>query len=321
MKKIFFLLFSKNIEGKEFALKETNPGVGGTQFTTINTALGLGLFVPDWQIILVNYSPVNIKDPPANLEQVFYDTPQDFFKQYSQNSSSLIVATVAIISQVPITLIQPLSECLILWSHHPFDLGLKNILKSISIKAVVCPGIYQSFSNQTLTSKICHIQNIFTLPTIDHFPADHSLNRKQINLVHLSALGPAKGFLDIAKSWQPLKTRFPNIKLHVIGSSATYGQESESTIVPTSSDFATQILKFIPQEDIAAGHVIFYGNLGREKFDIMRECDLAILNPKGYTEAFPASPLEMFACGVPVIASDDYGMSDCMRFFPELIIN
>ncbi|BAU43991.1 glycosyltransferase [Leptolyngbya sp. O-77] len=60
--------------------------------------------------------------------------------------------------------------------------------------------------------------------------------------------------------------------------------------------------------------------MGEEKFDIIQKCDLAILNPTGYTEAFPASPLECMACGVPVIASDDHGMSDCMRFFPELVL-
>ena len=44
---------------------------------------------------------------------------------------------------------------------------------------------------------------------------------------------------------------------------------------------------------------------------------MAILNPTGKSEAFPASPIECLMCGTPVIASSDYGMSDIMCFFPE----
>src|SRR4030095_4545044 len=56
------------------------------------------------------------------------------------------------------------------------------------------------------------------------------------------------------------------------------------------------------------------------KTEILRACHIALLNPMGRTESFPASPLECMACGVPVVSSSDYGMSDTMRFFPELSI-
>ncbi len=108
--------------------------------------------------------------------------------------------------------------------------------------------------------------------------------------------------------------------MHVIGSCSTYGDEPESTLIPTALSYADEILSYISEEDISNGSVIFHGNLGEEKFDIIRQCNFAILNPTGKTEAFPASPLECMSFGLPVIASDDYGMSDAMRFFPELVI-
>ena len=39
----------------------------------------------------------------------------------------------------------------------------------------------------------------------------------------------------------------------------------------------------------------------------MKECDIAIFNPRGHGEAFPASILEWMSLSIPVISSLDYG--------------
>jgi DNA topoisomerase-2 len=61
--------------------------------------------------------------------------------------------------------------------------------------------------------------------------------------------------------------------------------------------------------------------MGEEKKNILKVCDIAIINPTGASEAFPATPLECMAMGLPVITSRDYGMYDVMKFMPELVIN
>ena len=53
----------------------------------------------------------------------------------------------------------------------------------------------------------------------------------------------------------------------------------------------------------------------------MKNCDLAIVNPTGIGEAFCASILEWNSLGVPVISSLNYGTSDMMRYFKDLIID
>jgi len=130
-----------------------------------------------------------------------------------------------------------------------------------------------------------------------------------------------KGFHMIADRWEFLKEKFHNINLKVIGSSSSYGQKPTHPLVPCSQQYGDRILKNIPCADIENGRVQFLGNLGYEKIEVFHQSDVALLNPTGNTEAFPASPLECMAAGLPVIAADDYGMGDSMRFLPDLVVS
>ena len=55
-----------------------------------------------------------------------------------------------------------------------------------------------------------------------------------------------------------------------------------------------------------------------EKDKVLKESDIALLNPTGKSEAAPASPLECYCYGIPVIAGGDFGAFDNMKDFSEL---
>lgn len=319
-KAIYFLIFSDAVNQKKFSLDGANPGIGGTEFTSIRLALNLAKSKPEWDIVLVNSSKINI-EASHNIQQVTHKTPSDFFNDFYPKKFDIIIANITVLNRVQLNLIKKFENYLVGWSRHPFDFALRELVSKVNFRAIVCVGIYQYFSNKILDIPVHNIQDIFVIPSESLFLDYKDPGNKKNDFVYLGALIPGKGFVEVAKAWKQLKKQFPGVKLHVIGSAATYGSKLEFDLVPASPDYAKEILKYIPEADIHNGEVVFYGNLGEEKFDIIKRCDLAILNPTGFTEAFPASPLECMACGVPVIASDDYGMSDCMRFFPELVIN
>ena len=52
----------------------------------------------------------------------------------------------------------------------------------------------------------------------------------------------------------------------------------------------------------------------------MKECDIALFNPRGHGEAFPASILEWMALSIPVISCLDYGCADVMAYSRSLVI-
>ncbi len=318
--KVYFPLFSNNLQSKKFSATGSNPGVGGTDFTSIRSAFLLANAKPEWMIVLVNTVQINIEESSSKVKQEFFENPSDFFESLIDDESFVVIAPALLLKRVNIGVLKKIESHIVCWSRHPFDIESSRLASTVGLQSVVCVGNYQFFSNKNIKSQIHFIQNIFISPKCDFSRNRKPPNIKQINIVHLGALVPGKGFSKIAKAWRHLKESFPGVKLHVIGSSATYGKNPEFDLIPTSKSYAQEILKFIPEEDIRNGEVIFYGNLGTEKIDIISKCDLAILNPTGWSEAFPASVLECMSCGLPVIASDDYGMSDAMRFFPELVI-
>lgn len=321
MKRVYILVFSKAVENKYFSSSKSNPGIGGTQFTSILLALALSEQCPHWDIILVNNAEILFDNSLPNLKQEFHKSPAAFFESLSRNKQKVIISSRSVLSKVSTELLRKFEDEILCTSRHPFDSGIKELVnRKVNLRAIVCVGTYQFHSNTSNRINCYHIQNIFSPPKLQTASNLPLVNQTDINALHLGALVPGKGFLDVAKSWVELKTKIPGIKLNVIGSSETYGIKPESDLVPAELGYAKQILKFIPEEDIHSGKVVFHGNLGQEKFDLIKKANLAILNPTGATEAFPASPLECMSCGVPVIASDDFGMSDSMRFFPELIV-
>ncbi len=298
-----------------------NPGIGGTQFTALKLALFLAKYEKNWTVNVVNSYQLNIINSPNNLNQIICDTFEEFLSlpEVINGKYTVIVAYRQLLQKAKFKSLNIMRNRIIAWSRHPFDIKLKRI--GLSFAAVVCVGTYQYYSMKKLYSSLWHIQNIFIEP--DNKPALldlPSIANDTLRLLYLGALSPGKGFLHIAKAWNTIKNTYQSAELHVIGSGSLYGEKSNYDIIPADKVFADKIFTYIPKQDIVDKKVIFYDNLGENKFEIMQKCHVALLNPTGKTEAFPASPLECMSLGIPVIAANDYGMSDTMRFFPELAL-
>ena len=318
-KTIYIPIFSLSVIGKSFSIHNQNPGCGGTQFTSIKLAFFLAHAYSDYELVLINQQTIQLESPPNNLHQICAVSINDFLRSHCfDRHDYLIILTMAKLRDTSPDLVKYHSKRIIAWVHHPYNYDWA--IKKKKLPAYVCVGTYQYYSNKHFYRPLWYIQNIFQIPenvmATPRFQIHDSQN--EVKLAYIGALIPTKGFFDISKQWPRLRNTYPAAELHVIGSSATYGRETENELVPTNSSFAEDILQYIPEDDITNGKVVFYGNLGIEKFDVLNSCHAALLNPSGFSEAFPASPLECMSIGLPVIASDDYGMSDSMRFFPEL---
>ena len=299
---------------------EENPGIGGTQHVSLTLASRLAKAMPKWDVKLVNTFEIELINSPPNLNLEIFKDLDDFIKTLSCSSSKenraiFITKLLKELSEKNLKAIADKTYC---WIHHPFYYDF-NLLRA-NFLAYICVGEYQQLTNKYFYPRCIFIQNIF--PNNSYNLEDKFL-RKKINqplrLVYIGSLIPVKGFHEIAKQWNNIKEHFKDVRLDVIGKSYSVNQ-SMHDLIPATNDYANLILKYISVKDIFEKKVNFHGNLGLEKKEMLKSAHLALQNPRGLSEAFPASPLECMSLGVPVIASDDYGMYDSMKYFPELAI-
>ena len=325
--KIFVPLFSGAVVKKVFPAAGVNPGCGGTQHVTVLLAWRLALVRPEWEVVFGTEGEVRLEQVPANLRTEVCSNPEEFYdglgKRIAAGEKLVVVGVAAELGKVTPDRLVPIADRTVAYIHHP--LSWKKELRALNFPAHVFTGVYQWHSNAMYYPRSWYIQNILPRASGER-GREHRSDSAQPStapwprLVHLGALIPGKKFLLIAQQWRRIREIFSEARLEVIGGSATYGQESSHPLIPCEDSYAEAILQEIPREDIEKGRVIFHGNLGPEKVEVLRGAHAALQNPTGATEAFPASPLECMAEGVPVIASDDFGMGDAMRFFPELTL-
>jgi glycosyltransferase involved in cell wall biosynthesis len=60
------------------------------------------------------------------------------------------------------------------------------------------------------------------------------------------------------------------------------------------------------------GQIQFMGNMGVERFDLIRTAKLGLTNPTGATETFCISNFELMAMGVPVVGGFHRGMTETL---------
>lgn len=319
MPKVIIALFTPFPAQLRFSPLRRNPGVGGTDFTTILFAMQLAAERPDWDVVLVHHHPINLDDCPSNVRQVRLADLSELPDFLSSNRDGVLVCLAALLARLSPHRIDEALDRWVVWSRHPFDPYVRQLAQASSKAHVVCVGEYQWRSNLRRSLHVHFIQEIIRFPATCSPRVDRSPNMESPRFVHMSALTPWKGFREVAEQWPDISSFFPGAQLHVVGGADLHsGRTEHHPLIPASNSFAAELLQHISRPDIESGRVVFHGTMGEEKNAVIETCDVALLNPTGRSEAFPATPLECMCLGVPVIASDDYGMADSMRWFPEL---
>jgi glycosyltransferase involved in cell wall biosynthesis len=301
---------------KEFIYNGANPGVGGTEFVSIMLAIELARYNKKFNIHLIGEVVFKIKEKPLNLIQTVSDLENPNVIEILNDKIYILIAPSSLLEIW--SRINYFPGCKVVnWIHHPFYYDMYKLARKCY--ATVSVGAYQYFSNQKWYNAHWYIPNLFVsykkISGYDKIKVD----KKNLRLVYLGALTKSKGFSVIMRQWRSIKEAYPQVRLDVIGSSQTYsGKIPEHPIIPATKSYGDEIMSYLCIDDIKEKKIIFHGNLGKEKNIIIEKAHIAILNPTGKTEAYPASPLECMSFNTPVIAACDFGLTDVMQFFPEL---
>jgi glycosyltransferase involved in cell wall biosynthesis len=302
---------------------DCNPGIGGTEFTEIILAILLASYSSHYQVVFSCKAGLELSPniPSTNLRVETRDQIDilGLLAACSNDSKAqdfVIIASQGLLEKLPLRLVNALSDRIICIIHHPYSYSRQ--IKGYRFPYCVAVGAAQYYTLAKYHRNLVYIQNL-TAYSLSSVPKcyDMHVSRASPRFLFLGALFKEKGFHLIAKEWKKIRSIFPNSVMDVIGGSQTYGSPASHPFLPTSYDYGEMIMDALGQD---TSGITFHGNLGEEKLDLLSKTDLALLNPTGLSEAFPATPLECMAFGIPVIASSHQGMRDTMQYFPELSI-
>ena len=322
---VFVLEQAKALSSYQLSLG-VNPGVGGTTYIALSTLLA------------VREAQSTINSGLCLYIGVLESAPSDFHGipvVDLRNKSEIPKWDVAILTGGSLDKLyrgefRLKARRLIAWIHHPYDWD--KILKARSLNAeILSVGKAQYISNLLICGRHHHIDNIFCSQHIQKAAGWENLgqisiataiNSNILRIGFMGALVPSKGFHEVARNWKIIQDDMANLgiiaELHVIGGSSLYNFSEEHESLPCDKRYGDLITTMLGDE--IGRSVFFYGTMGVERYKLMSGCQIAIVNPGGNGEAFPATILEWLALGIPVISSVRYGCADTMQYLPSLSI-
>ncbi len=291
--------------------EQGNPGIGGTQFTTLATAYYLNQFYPDQVdvLILVN----NLALFPESLRVCQAKSLVDAAITSEKQGCNIFVFKSAsgddkIYNQLRKLKIKAIARS----NNTPDRNGLNQIAACPQVKAHVCVGQEQLDllrDHQVFTKSI----RIFNPFNIQEFVPTKNIHKDGNTVVFLGNIIYSKGFHYLARVWKKILKVRPDAKLIVIGSGQLYDRNQilGKWGVAEETYEAQWIRPFLSDEKgNLLDSVHFVGLLGEEKIEILQNADVGVVNPSGATETFCTAAVEFQSCGTPVVSAAKGGLLD-----------
>lgn len=300
--KIGIYLDNAKINIEDFSCVEVaNPGIGGTEYEFI-------IFIR------------NIKNYLKDIELIVYQTKKMYFTDAVDNTiivSGMEEAIGLASGQVDIIIVRTETDreipqanngCrIITWSHNYFNGKVaNNIAERNDIGANVFVGrqFYESYIDHDIIEKSTYIYNC-----MDFRPLKDRRDTETLEPIcaYIGSLVPAKTFHILAKAWPEVVKKIPEAKLWVIGSSGVYGLNHELGELGLAEHSYEK--RFIDSLQSVLDSVTFFGNVGEEKYDILKKVKVGVINPGG-VETFGISAVDFSSMEIPVISRNRYGVKD-----------
>lgn len=310
--KVGFYLNNRKYPNTDLRFPEQgNPGIGGTQFTTIATAYYLNKFYPKQVEILLLANITELLPPSLNV--CYAKNKIDAIRISEQEECDIFIfrsenKNYAIYDRLRKSKIKAIARS----NNNPNFRALNQIVNCPQIKAHVCVGQEQLdlLRDHRVFQKSIRIFNPFNA---ENFVPKNEIIKSGNTVVFLGNIIPTKGFHYLARVWPSILKERPDAKLIVIGSGQLYNRNNKlgKWSVAEESYEANYIRPFLADEN---GNIInsvhFTGLLGLEKIEILQNADVGVANPSGVSETFCSAAVEIQACGTPVVSAAAGGLLD-----------
>lgn len=317
--KVAFHCHCSNYNGHDLSKIEAgNPGIGGTEFMIIWAATALSRRDNDIDVILFVDGDVRFAD---TLEVKFAETISQAYLDADLLGCDYFVFDFK--RGMSLNTLPKLSRRytkIIPWVHtFQVQYSYESYLANPVLAKFIHVGKEQ---NELLIDHISFEKSeyIYNCAIIDEHQRELALSVPNSHREHvvtfIGSLTIYKNFHILAQLWPKILKRVPDAQLFVIGSGKLYDTNREMGLYGLASKEYED--KFIPYLIGNDGKILpsvhFVGNLGKEKFDILRKTKVGVPNPTGKGETFGICAVEMQAMGCYVVAMKSPGYLDTVRY-------
>lgn len=289
--------------------KTSNPGIGGANYQFINlfNVLSSSGFL---EVYFVHLNETNFLDIPKESNIIYhkdlslYDIlscleldhiilPQRFDFNFMDAFLSL---------KVPLTI-----RCGNYINSREVKCYSNNIVKN-----VICLNWEQASKcyDTKIYKKISIIPNFINFDVLNTLFYNESRTdfRDKFIITYIGSISASKGLHILASVWHKISILIPNAELHIVGSTSLYGEIDLSIDSEVRGSYEIKVKSIFDRNLISSNKVVYHGKLGIEKYKVIINSDVGIVNPSGKSEVFTNSVIDFSLFNVPVLGKNRYGL-------------
>lgn len=308
MKIAFYLpnIGLKNVDCR--SLENGNPGIGGTEYIIQATAYFITKQNPkDVEIVIGANCTDFIADEISTIE---IDSIHDLVNRLNPDYILLKYEPASYLEAK--NAVKDTSTKILIWAHNFIPRKELTILANDrKTERIIC------VSREQLDMYRDHKAFLKSSFVFNGMPVEYlkkqvttlpKLSERPHNVTYIGSLVNYKGFHILAKAWKGVLKKVPDAKLNVIGSGKLYDRNTKlGKFGIADEEYENVFMPFLVDErNEILSSVKFWGVLGTEKNDILKQTRVGVPNPSGISETFCITALEMQAMGC-VVTTIDYG--------------
>jgi glycosyltransferase involved in cell wall biosynthesis len=302
--KILIIIDDSNYSNLNYLSFETsNPGVGGTLYQMICIHQ---LLNPIYEVTLYHNNSSNFKDL---LKKSIYDiSKEDFDTVDIMVFDKIIIQQRVFYSKINfLNLIKKdvYFRCGNYLNYNEYKLfkGNKNI-KLVFLNKTQALQYYDT----EIYNRIIILNNFINYSILRRYKTSNiDINNSKVIIVYIGSISPSKGLDKLIGAWPSIFRNNDNLELElwIIGSDKLYGEKI------ADENYQNKILNMIDGfKSKEKTSIRFFGNLGEEKYELIRQATIGIVNPIGNSEVFTNSAIDFILFNIPIVTIHKFGLKE-----------
>lgn len=276
-------------------LKNGNPGIGGTEYSMLLVAENLTIH--NFSNIHVSVYASSTNNISSVLTAYKVDSAKEAIYKASQDGVKILVIRF-LTSYFETDLLDYARSNgikIVIHAHNFFNRKNLNYFQKYDNVYIVNVGREQleAYRDHSMYLRSTYIYN--GLYFDDSLSSNAIKNDNSHEVVYVGSIIKEKGLHYLTQAWPIVLRAVPDAKLNVIGAGNLYNRNTKlGKYNIANEEYENHLLEpIIDSKGRILSSIKFWGNLGKEKKELIRKCKVGVPNPGGIGETFGYTAIEM----------------------------